>query len=80
MEKLKINYDGKHIKRNIYILIKQLFLGIITLPMLNLVLIGIPALMIGVIIGGQMAKKMSQQTFMRLSYVLLLISGVSLII
>ena len=46
----------------------------------NLVLIGIPALMIGVIIGGQMAKKMSQQTFMRLSYVLLLISGVSLII
>lgn len=65
---------------NIYILIKQLFLGIITVPMVNLVLIGIPALMIGVIIGGQMAKKMSQQTFMRLSYVLLLISGVSLII
>ena len=65
---------------NLYILVKQLSLGMITAPMLNLVLIGIPALIIGVMIGGQMAKKMSQQTFMRLSYILLLISGISLIL
>ena len=65
---------------NLYILVKQLFLGMITVSMLNLVLIGIPALIIGVMVGGQMAKKMSQQTFMRLSYILLLISGISLII
>lgn len=65
---------------NLYILMKQIWLGMITLPMLNLVLIGIPALIIGVIIGGQMAKKMSQQTFMKLSYILLFISGISLII
>lgn len=48
----------------------------VTLSVLNLFLIGIYAL----IIGGEIAKKMSQQTFMKLFYILLFISRINLII
>lgn len=65
---------------NTYILIKQLLFGVITTTVMSTVFIGIPALMIGVIIGGKLASKMSQKTFLNLSYVLLLISGISLIL
>ncbi|MEG2656822.1 MAG: sulfite exporter TauE/SafE family protein [Clostridium sp.] len=65
---------------NTYILIRQSIGGIITYDILGIVLITIPALIIGVIIGNRLAEKMSQETFLKLSYVLLLISGVSLIL
>ena len=65
---------------NTYILIKQLIFGVITTTVMTTVFIGIPALIIGVIIGGRLASKMSQKAFLNLSYVLLLISGLSLIL
>lgn len=65
---------------NTYILIKQFIFGVITTTVMTTVFIGIPALIIGVIIGGRLASKMSQKAFLNLSYVLLLISGLSLIL
>ena len=65
---------------NSYILIKQIISGVITSAIMNTVGIAIPALLVGVIIGNRLAEKMSQKAFLKLSYILLLISGVSLII
>lgn len=65
---------------NVYILTKQLIGGVINATIMETVVIAIPALLIGVIIGNRLAEKMSQKAFLKLSYILLLISGVSLII
>lgn len=65
---------------NTYILIKQILFGVITSNVMGTVLVGMPALMVGVIIGGKLATKMSQKTFLGLSYGLLLISCLSLIL
>ena len=65
---------------NMYILAKQIYVGIITPEILKLTLFAVPALLVGVILGNRLAEKMSQATFMKLSYILLLISGISLIV
>lgn len=43
-------------------------------------LIATPFMLVGMFIGGKFCAKMSQQLFLKLTYVLLLISGVSLLI
>lgn len=48
--------------------------------MINVVVIGIPALIIGARIGNILAKKLRQEAFLKLPYILLLISGISLTI
>lgn len=65
---------------NSYILLKQAISGVITPDVMRLTAISLPALFIGVAIGGILAKKLSQKTFLALTYILLLISGISLII
>lgn len=65
---------------NTYILIKQITVGIINTPILYITLMAVPALIIGVFIGNKLAKRISQESFLKLSYILLLISGVSLLI
>lgn len=65
---------------DIYLIIKQTGAGLMTAFTLTTTAWSIPALLIGVYIGNRLAKKMSQQVFLRLTYVLLLISGVSLLV
>ncbi len=65
---------------NSYILIRQYISGVITPDILKLTAFSLPALFIGVAIGGVLAKKLSQKTFLALTYILLLISGISLIV
>ena len=79
-EKFRATLSPIWIVLNTYILIKQIFTGVITISIMKAVLWAIPALLVGVVLGNRLAKKMSQEAFLKLSYVLLLISGVSLII
>lgn len=65
---------------NSYLMLNQVRQGTLVLSMLTLFVISIPVLLAGVIIGNKLCDKMSQKTFLMLSYVLLLISGVSLLI
>lgn len=64
---------------NGYLLINQYFTGIITKELAVLLIYTIPSLVIGMIIGSILCKKLSQKTFLKISYVLLLISGIALI-
>lgn len=63
-----------------YLLIKQVILGLITAPIITLSLVSIPVLIIAIIIGKILYTRMSQETFMKISYILLLISGISLLL
>lgn len=65
---------------NAYILIKQLMAGLITTQIFTFSCISIPILIAAIIIGKKLYSRMSQETFMTISYILLLISGVSLIL
>ncbi|MGL5042007.1 MAG: TSUP family transporter [Culicoidibacterales bacterium] len=65
---------------NSIIFIQSLFLGQIASNIVIYSVIAIIPLFIGIIIGGALLQKMSQRTFMLLSYILLIISGVSLFI
>ena len=64
---------------NSYLLIKQFVTGLITVQVLGLSALAIPILIIAIIIGKKLYEHMSQKTFLMLSYVLLLISGISLL-
>lgn len=64
---------------NSYLLIKQFVTGLITVQVLSLSALAIPILIIAIIIGKKLYEHMSQKAFLMLSYVLLLISGISLI-
>lgn len=64
---------------NGYLLINQYFTGIITKELAVLLIYTIPSLVLGMIIGSILCKKLSQKTFLKISYVLLLISGIALI-
>lgn len=64
---------------NGYLLINQYFTGIITKELAILLIYTIPSLVLGMIIGSILCKKLSQKTFLKISYVLLLISGIALI-
>ena len=65
---------------DIYLIIKQTGAGLMTSFTLTTTAWSVPALLVGVYIGNRLAKRMSQEVFLRLTYVLLLISGVSLLI
>lgn len=64
---------------NGYLLINQYFTRIITKELAVLLIYTIPSLVLGMIIGSILCKKLSQKTFLKISYVLLLISGIALI-
>lgn len=68
------------ISLNIYLMIKQYMNGLMTASTLGITALGIPALLLGTFIGGILAKKMSQAFFLKLTYVLLIISGASLLL
>lgn len=60
------------------LLVTQLIAGDWSLPLLKTQLIALPVLVAAMIIGSILYKKMSQRLFMIITYILLLISGVSL--
>lgn len=65
---------------NSYLLVKQLLSGLITPQVLTLSLSAIPVLIAAILIGKKLYEHMSQHFFLLLSYILLLISGISLLI
>ncbi|MEG1295190.1 MAG: sulfite exporter TauE/SafE family protein [Niameybacter sp.] len=65
---------------NSYLLVKQFMGGFITTQIMVLSLISVPILIVAVIVGKKLYEHMSQKTFLMLSYMLLLISGISLIL
>lgn len=64
---------------NTYLLINNYVNGLITNSVINTVLITVPALIVGLIIGNTLYNNMSQKAFLKLSYILLLISGICLL-
>lgn len=65
---------------NSLILFDDIRAGMWNLELLKIQMISIPFLLAGMFIGGKLYAKMSQQLFMKITYVLLLISGVSLLV
>lgn len=65
---------------NSLILFDDIRAGLWNLELLKVQIISIPFLLAGMFIGGKLYAKMSQQLFMKITYVLLFISGVSLLV
>lgn len=65
---------------NTLILLDDIRSGFWNLELLKIQLISIPFLLAGMYIGGKLYAKMSQQLFMKITYILLFISGVSLLV
>lgn len=65
---------------NTIILISDICAGLWTVELIRTQLISIPFLLGGMFIGGRLYRIMSQHFFMVLTYVLLLISGISLLL
>lgn len=65
---------------NSLILFDDIRSGLWDLELLKVQLISIPFLLAGMFIGGKLYARMSQQLFMKITYVLLFISGVSLLV
>lgn len=65
---------------NSIILFDDIRLNIININTVKLILISIPFLFMGMFIGTKLYKKMSQNLFMKITYILLIISGLSLYI
>ena len=62
------------------ILATELIGGDWTMSLAGTALIATPFMLVGMFIGGKLCAKMSQQLFLKLTYVLLFISGFSLLI
>lgn len=65
---------------NLLMLISQTFLGIINRKLIIITIIGLVPAIIGIIIGGQISKKLSKGVFMKVTYLLLLVSGIVIFI
>ncbi|EOI55421.1 sulfite exporter TauE/SafE family protein [Enterococcus gilvus] len=65
---------------NSLILIQSIIAKAITAQIATYMAISIIPLLFGIVIGGILLKKMSQVTFMHISYALLIFSGISLLI
>lgn len=65
---------------NTLILLDDVRSGYWTPELMRVQLISIPFLLGGMIIGGILVKRMSQRKFMKLTYILLIISGISLLV
>ena len=63
---------------NTIILIQDISTGMWTPELITTQLISIPFMIAGIIIGSVLVKRMSQEVFMKLTYILLFISGVLL--
>ncbi len=62
------------------IMISDIFAGVFTLPVVLQLCIATPFLFGGMYVGSKLVQKMDQSFFMKLTYVLLLLSGLSLLI
>jgi len=62
------------------IMISDIFAGAFTLPVVLQLCIATPFLFGGMYVGSKLVQKMDQSFFMKLTYVLLLLSGLSLLI
>lgn len=65
---------------NTIVLIDDIRTGLWNPSLLKVQLVSIPFLLAGMVVGGKLYAKMSQELFMKISYVLLLISGISLLV
>ena len=78
-EEFRVTLSLIWISLNIYLMYKQFANGLMTLSTLQTTVLAVPALFAGVFIGGRLAGKMSQETFLKLTYILLVISGATLL-
>lgn len=65
---------------NLLILISQTWLGIINRDLIVITIIGLVPATLGIIIGGQISKKLRKEVFMKVTYLLILVSGVFIFI
>ena len=65
---------------NTVILLDDIRSGYWTKELLEVQMISVPFLFAGMFIGGCLVKRMSQKKFMKITYVLLIISGLSLLV
>lgn len=64
---------------NTVMMVSQMSAGLYTQANIHYILLSIIPLFAATYIGGKLAQKMKQQTFLNITYVLLIISGVSLL-
>ena len=65
---------------NTIILIDDIRLGLWTKELIKVQVIAVPFFIVGMVIGTKLYAKMSQQVFMKLTYILMFISGVTLLV
>lgn len=65
---------------NTYMMISQYKAGLFTNGNINLILLSIIPLLLATWVGGKLAKKLDKNIFLNLTYILLIISGLSLIL
>lgn len=65
---------------NASMMIQQISSGLFTTSNITNILIGLPAVFLGVWIGGKLAQKLDRQKFLRIVYILLIISALTLIL
>ena len=65
---------------NTYMMISQYKAGLFTNGNINLILLSIIPLLVATWVGGKLAKKLDKNIFLNLTYILLIISGLSLIL
>ncbi len=65
---------------NTIIFVEDIIGGLWNVELLTIQLISIPFMLVGMFLGGILYTKMSQELFMKITYVLLFVSGISLII
>ena len=65
---------------NTLILLDDIRAGLWNGPLVRLQLVSVPFLLAGMAIGGRLYARMSQRLFMVITYVLLFISGISLLV
>ena len=70
----------KNLDKVTFVLIDDIRTGLWNPSLLKVQLISIPFLLAGMFIGSKLYARMSQQLFMKITYVLLLISGISLLV
>ncbi len=65
---------------NTIIFVEDIIGGLWNVELVKTQLIAIPFMLVGMFVGGILYSKMSQQLFMKITYVLLFISGISLLV
>ncbi len=65
---------------NTIILFDDIYAGYWNMELIRLSLIAVPFLIVGMVIGARLYKSMSQQLFMKITYILLFISGITLLV